>query len=112
MLDLIHCDLWGSSLVKSNSDFLYYVIFIDDYSQFTWLYLLKFKYDFYDIFLQFQKLVENQYCACIKVFQSDGGADFTNICFKTRLRTYGIHHQLSCPYTPAQNGCVERKRRM
>ena len=28
VLDLIHCDLWGSSPVKSNSGFLYYVIFI------------------------------------------------------------------------------------
>ncbi|RVW33283.1 Retrovirus-related Pol polyprotein from transposon RE1 [Vitis vinifera] len=27
------------------------------------------------------------------------------------LRTSGIHHQLSCPYTPAQNGRVERKHR-
>ena len=31
VLDLIHCDLWGSSPVKSNSGFLYYVIFVDDF---------------------------------------------------------------------------------
>nr|CAN65250.1 hypothetical protein VITISV_007535 [Vitis vinifera] len=45
------------------------------------------------------------------VFQSDGGAEFTNTCFKAHLRTSGIHHQLSCPYTPAQNGRAERKHR-
>ena len=56
MLDLIHSDLWGPSPVKSNSSFLYYLIFIDDYSRFTWLYPLKFKSDFFDIFLQFQNL--------------------------------------------------------
>jgi len=111
VLDLIHCDLWGPSPVKSNSDFLYYVIFIDDYSQFTWLYSLKFKSDFFDIFLQFQKFVENQYSSCIKVFQSDGGTEFTSTCFKTHLRNSGIHHQLSCPYTLAQNGRDERKHR-
>ena len=59
VLDLIHCDLWGPSPIKSNSGFLYYIIFIDDYSRFTWLYSLKFKSDFFDIFLQFQKFVEN-----------------------------------------------------
>ena len=109
MLDLIHCDIWGPSPVKSNLGFLYYVIFIDDYSRFTWLYPLKFKSDFFDIFLQFQKFSKNQYSSRIKVFQSDGGTEFTSTCFKTHLRNSGIHHP--CPYTPAQNGRAERKRR-
>ena len=112
VLDLIHCDLWGPSPVKSNPGFLYYVIFIDDYSRFTWFYPLKFKSDFFFyIFLQFQKFVKNQYSSRIKVFQSDGGAEFTSTCFKTHLRNSGIHHQLSCPYTPTQNGRAERKHR-
>ena len=111
VLDLIHCDLWGPSPVKSNSGFFYYVIFIDDYSRFTWLYPLKFKSDFFDTFLQFQKFVKNQYSSRIKVFQSDGGTEFTSTCFKTHLRNSSIHHQLSCPYTPAQNGRTERKHR-
>ena len=89
--------------------FAYYVLFIDDYSRFTWLYPLKFKSDFYDTFIQFQKFVENQHSARIKIFQSDGGAEFTSNCFKTHLHTSGIHHQLSCPYSPAQNGRAERK---
>ena len=56
-------------LIKSNSDFLYYVIFIDDYSPFTCIYPLKFKYDFFDIFFQFKKFGKNQYYARIKVFK-------------------------------------------
>ena len=109
VLDLIHCDLWGPSPIKSNSSFLYYVIFIDDYSRFTWLYPLKFKYHFFDIFLRFQNFVENQYSSRIKVFQSDRDTKFTRTSFKTHLRTSGIYHQLSCPYTPSQNSRVERK---
>ena len=35
VLDLIHCDIWGPSLVKANLGFVYYVLFIDDYSLFT-----------------------------------------------------------------------------
>ena len=39
--------------------FLYYVIFVDDYSKFTWLYLLKFKSDVFDVFKHFKATVEN-----------------------------------------------------
>ena len=45
------------------------------------------------------------------VFQINGGVEFTSTCFKAHLRTSGIHHQLSCPYTPVQNGRAERKHR-
>jgi transposase InsO family protein len=111
VLDLIHCDLWGPSPVKSNLGFDYYVLFIDDYSRFTWLYPLKFKSDFFATFIRFQKFVENQHSARIKNFQSDGGTEFTCNRFQDHLSTSGIHHQLSCPHTPAQNGRAERKHR-
>ena len=55
--------------------------------------------------------MKNQHFTCIKVFQSDGSAGFTNTCFKVHLRTSSIHHQLHCPYTPAQNGRAEKKHR-
>jgi hypothetical protein len=111
VLDLIHCDIWGPSPVKSNLGFAYYVLFVDDYSRFTWLYPMKLKYEFFNIFLRFQKFVENQHSTRIKIFQSDCGAEFTSNCFQAQLHTSGIHHQLSCPHTPAQNGRAERKHR-
>ncbi|KAL6327530.1 hypothetical protein AAG906_021620 [Vitis piasezkii] len=39
----------------------------------------------------------------------NGKGEFTSNYFKVYLRTSGIHHQLSCPYTPAQNGRAKRK---
>ena len=110
-LGFIHCDIWGPAPIKSNLGFTYYVLFINDHSRFTWLYPMKLKSDFFDIFLQFQKLVENQHSTKIKIFQSDGGAEFTSNRFQSHLRQFGIHHQMSCSYTPSQNGRVERKHR-
>ncbi|GKB35432.1 retrovirus-related pol polyprotein from transposon TNT 1-94 [Tanacetum coccineum] len=111
VLDLIHCDLWGPSPVMSVDGFRYYAIFVDDYSRFTWFYPMKAKSDFYNVFVAFVALVQTQFSCKIKVFQSDGGTEFTNNQVRTLLSNNGTHHQLSCPYTPQQNGRAERKHR-
>ena len=97
------------SPIESNLGHNYYVLFIDDYSFFAWLYPLKLKSNFYDTFIQFKKFVENQYSSRIIFFEGDGGAKFTSNFFTTHLHSSGFHHQLSCPYTLAQNGRAERK---
>lgn len=56
-------------------------------------------------------MIENQFSAKIKVFRSDGRGEYTSTEFKTYLLQHGIVHHLSCPYTPQQNGLVERKHR-
>lgn len=56
-------------------------------------------------------MVETQFSTKLKSFRSNGGGEFTSSAFKLFLTTHGIHHQVSCPYTPQQNGLVERKHR-
>jgi hypothetical protein len=56
-LELVFSDVWGPAQT-SISGHNYYVIFVDAYSRFTWLYLIKRKSDVFDIFVQFQKHVE------------------------------------------------------
>ena len=53
-----------------------------------WLYPMKLKSNFFFlyIFLKFQKLVENQHSTKIKIFQSNGGAEFTTNRFQSHLR--------------------------
>jgi len=41
LLDLIHTDMWGPSLVASIGGIRYYVTFIDDFSRKIWVYFLK-----------------------------------------------------------------------
>ena len=59
-LELVHSELWGPAPVCSHFGFLYYIIFIDDFSKFTWLYLLKKKSDVLSVFVDFQNSVERQ----------------------------------------------------
>lgn len=110
-LDRIHCDLWGPSPVVSVQGFKYYAVFVDNYSRYSWIFPLKMKSDFCDIFIGFQKQIENQLSKKIKVFQSDGGGEFMSTRFRAHLQNHGIQHLISCPSTPQQNGISERKHR-
>lgn len=61
----------GPAPILSNQGFRFYVIFIDDYLRFPWMYSLQNKSNFLDCFLRFQNPAENQFDRRIKVFQSD-----------------------------------------
>lgn len=110
-LERVHCDLWGPSPVLSNQGFRFNVIFIDNYSRFSWLYPLKAKSDFLNAFLLYQKLVENQFSTKVNAFQCDGEGEFISSRFLSHLQDCGIQQLISCPYTPQQNGLAERKHR-
>lgn len=43
------------------------------------------------------------------MFQSDRGTELLNNQVRHLFIRNGTHHQNSCPYTPQQNGRVERK---
>jgi hypothetical protein len=71
-LDLIHSDVWGPA-IQSFGRTKYYVSFIDDYSKFTWIYLLCRKSKVFQYFLEFQSLVERRFNCKIITVQSDWG---------------------------------------
>ncbi|KAI3510913.1 hypothetical protein L1887_18051 [Cichorium endivia] len=104
VLDLVHCDLWGPSPVESVDGYRYYVVFVDDYSRFTWFYPLKTKSGFHVVFGNFLNFVQTQFSTKVKVFQSDGGTEFLNHNVRKFLNDNGTLHRVSCPYTPQQNG--------
>ncbi|RVW45084.1 Retrovirus-related Pol polyprotein from transposon RE1 [Vitis vinifera] len=108
-LELVHTDLWGLASVKSTSGARYFILFLDDYSLYTWFYPLQTKDQALLAFKKFKLQVENQFDAKIKCLQSDNGGEFRS--FKTFLQQTGIFHRFSCPYNSAQNGRVERKHR-
>ncbi|KAM0958955.1 hypothetical protein ACFX2C_024187 [Malus domestica] len=81
--EVIHTDVWGPSPSLSIEGYRYYVSFIDE--------------SFID--------------ECTRILQSDGGGEYIGINFQNFLKDKGILHHKSCPYTPQQNGLVERKNR-
>jgi histone deacetylase 1/2 len=74
----------------------YYVSFIDDYSKFTWIYLLKKKSDAYAAFVNFQQLVERKLNAKILTVQSDWGGEYEKL--NSLFQSQGISHHVSYPH--------------
>jgi len=108
-LEVIYSDVWGPSPFVSIDNFKYYVIFIDHFSKYVWLYPLKFKYDVSTIFPIFKNLVENQFNHKIKSFYSNNGGEFIKL--KSYFQNNGIQHLTTPPHTPQHNGLCERKHR-
>jgi hypothetical protein len=60
ILDRIHSDVCGPTSSTSFTGCLYYVIFIDDFSQKSWIFFMKTKGQVFNRFQEFKALVENQ----------------------------------------------------
>ena len=53
LFELAYTDVWGASRFASTLGFRYFVTFIDDYSQCTWLFLMKTRVELFSIFQKF-----------------------------------------------------------
>jgi histone deacetylase 1/2 len=105
-LEQIFSDVWGPAITSVNKH-LYYVSFIDDFSKFTWIYLIKKHSDVYQAFLNFQKLVERKFSRKIITMQTDWGGEYEKL--NSFFQKVGITHHVSCPHAHQQNGSAERK---
>jgi hypothetical protein len=59
----------------------------------------------------FLRRAQNEFRLRIKKIRSDNGTEFKNSQIEDFLEDEGIKHEFSSPYTPQQNGVVERKNR-
>lgn len=109
--DLVHSDVWGPSRVSSILGFRYFVIFIDDFSRCTWIYLMKERSELFTIFEKFCTEIRNQFNQSIRMLRSDNAKEYFSGQFNNFMTSHGIIHQSTCPHTPQQNGIAERKHR-
>jgi hypothetical protein len=77
-LEQIFSDVWGPTPASVNKH-SYYVSFIDDFSKFTWIYLIKKRSDVYQVFFNFQKLVEQKFGRKIITMQTDWGSEYEKL---------------------------------
>jgi hypothetical protein len=101
-LELVFSDVWGVA-PESADHFKYYVSFIDDYSKFTWIYLIKFKSEVLKKFHEFQALVERLFDRKIIAMQTNWGAKYEKLnSFFTKIASFTLFHVLMLTNRTAQ----------
>jgi hypothetical protein len=75
-LGLIHSDIMGPFPQPSISKALYLLTFIDDFSLFTWVFVLKLKLEVFECLIEFKALVENESGCNIKILHTNNGGEY------------------------------------
>jgi hypothetical protein len=110
-LAIIHSDICGEMSTPTKDQKVYFITFIDDYSRYGYVYLLKHKPEAFDAFKIFKTEVENQLNKTIKVLRTSRVGEYTSGILNDFYRKHGIIHQYTMLYTLQQNGVAERRNR-
>ncbi|WRX28072.1 Integrase [Theobroma cacao] len=110
-LEMLHIDLFGPISTTSLGEKSYGFVIVDDYSRYTWVYLLAHKNDALSAFISHCRKVENKKGLAIVKMRSDHGGEFESEEFDKFCNEKGLDHNFSASRAPQQNGVVERKNR-
>ena len=110
-LELLHGDLCGPITPNTQAGNKYVFVVIDDHSRYMCTMLLKEKSEAFDKFKRLRGIVEQETRQKIQTFSSDRGGEFVSQEFNSYCDGAGIKRHLTAPYTPQQNGVVERRNR-
>lgn len=89
----------------------YFFLFKDAATSFRHVFFIQNKSDVMEVFKKYNNIVKNKYVHGVRTLHTDNGRDYVNKVFKDYLEKEGIVHELTAPYTPEQNGRIERENR-
>jgi transposase InsO family protein len=110
-LALLHTDLFGPTTYRSIGGNTYFLVIVDDYSRYTWVFFLHDKAINCDIFKSFVRRAKNEFELKLKNVRNNNGSEFKNTNVEEFCDEKGLKHEFSTTYTLEQNGVVERKNR-
>ena len=108
-LELIYTDVWGPASYTRIDGSRYYLLFVDQFTKYTWFYPMVTKSGVSTIFPHYKKFVETRFQKLLKTLYSDNGGEY--IALKSFLLLHGITHYTTTTHTPQQNGVSERRHR-
>jgi transposase InsO family protein len=108
-LELVHADLCGPISPAMPGGKRYFLLMVDDMSRYMWLVLLSTK-DEADAAIRRVKAAAELQSGCkLCTLRTDRGGEFTSRSFEDFCVDNGVQRHLSAPYSPQQNGVVERR---
>ncbi|CAI7746915.1 unnamed protein product [Closterium sp. NIES-53] len=110
-LAVVHIELCGPFRVAAKDSSLYFLLLKDRHTRFVWVMPIARKSDVLREFKKWLVLVERQTKMSVLMLCSDKGGEFLGKEFTDFVDGKGIVHDLTCPYTPQQNGMAEREMR-
>ncbi|CAI7740076.1 unnamed protein product [Closterium sp. NIES-53] len=110
-LDVVHIDLCGPFRLAAADGSLYFLLLKDRKTRFVWVRPIAKKSDVLSVFEKWLKEVEWLMSKSEKRLRSDHEGEFLGRKFTNLVEGKGILHNLTCPYTPQQNGMAEQEMR-
>lgn len=108
VLERIHTDVCGPFTPQTWDGYRYFVSFIDDYSHFTYIYLMKNKSDVLKCLIEYEAMATALQNLPISFITVDQGCKYSSNDANQFFKRKGIPVQTSVAYTPQQNGVAER----
>ncbi|CAI7813794.1 unnamed protein product [Closterium sp. NIES-54] len=111
LLGVVHADMCGPFREAVKDGSRYFLVVKDRKTRYVWAYPLAKKSDAPSVFQKWLPMAERQCKTTVKALRIDRGGEFLGHDFTLFLDEKGIIHDLTCPYTPEQNGMAEREMR-
>ena len=77
-LEIVHVDVCGPMRTIGLKGERYFLLFVDDFTRMTWMFLLKNKSETFSYFQTFKESTENECDMKIKCLISDNGGEFVS----------------------------------
>ncbi|CAI7785515.1 unnamed protein product [Closterium sp. NIES-54] len=110
-LAIVHIDLCGPFRVAANDGSLYDLLLKDRKTQVVWVRSAAKNSDVLREFAQWLEMVERKAKKLVLMMGYNRGGDFLGKEFTAFVDGKAIVHDLTCPYTPQQNGMAELEMR-
>jgi hypothetical protein len=96
-LEMLHMELFHPITYISISGNKYDFVIVDDYSRFTWVFVLQDKSETQEVLKKFFRREQDEFDVKVKKIRSDNGIEFKNTQVEDFLDEEGIKHEFLAP---------------
>ncbi|KAL6647280.1 hypothetical protein ACP70R_014717 [Stipagrostis hirtigluma subsp. patula] len=109
LLEMVHGDLCGPITPETPSGNKYFLLLMDDLSRYMWVAAIPLKDRAAAAIKEIRARAEGESGLKLGALRTDRGGEFTATEFAEYWAAEGVHRQHTAPYSPQQNGVVERR---